>query len=138
MNSDSSPNSGWLSTSSLLLSISVGRSFGSPPNNSYHNPWMRMRYYGRCQHKKKCITACDCHIQMLVFWVVFTFGLLQFETIFSIRLFRSSILGMLNLGKKRQMGLRKKNWNMNRKLHNCSFVYSYNNRVDSNIVSITL
>lgn len=76
------------------------------------------------------------YTQMPLHWVVSTFGLLQLETILSIRLFRSSILGMLNLCKTEQMVWKKKNWNMNRELHSCSSVYNYNNIGDSNIVSI--
>lgn len=140
MISDSSPNSGWLSTSSLLLSISVGRLFGSPPNSSYHNPSSRMRYYGISQKKKMIITACDiiyrcthrCHCiewslplaycSWRLFWVYASSGLPYWEC---------SICA-----KTEQMVWKKKNWNMNRELHSCSSVYNYNNRGDSNIVSI--
>lgn len=144
MISDSSPNSGWLSTSSLLLSISVGRLFGSPPNSSYHNPCSRMRYYGKSQKKKKKknITACD-----IIFCCTYRSHCIEWFlplAYCSWRLFlvyASSDLPYweCSICARQSRWFKKKNhWNMNRELHSCSSVYNYNNRGDSNLVSIGL
>lgn len=91
---DSSPSSGWRSVSSRLLSISVGKSSGSPPKSSYQHPCRRMRYCSRQTDQNTPPGGASRHRHSSE---ALTLGLLQFETIFRIRFFRSSMLGMLSL-----------------------------------------
>lgn len=110
---------------------------------------------GTAAHRKRLLSVILSYWQKVsrykatLMSLVFTLGLLQLETILSIRLFRSSILGMLSLHKKSDStvfkrksckGRTQEKEERNMERMSCThflLLCACNNRVESNIVSIT-